>query len=65
MQWTVEATVTQGGVAGASGGTRCLPIIPSGRPGSPSDGRFGFALQGGRGQLTDYGVALVRAGWEY
>ena len=65
MQWTVEATVTPGSVAGASRGTRYLPIIPSGRPGSPSDWQFGFALQGGRGQLTHYGVALVRAGWEY
>jgi plastocyanin len=30
-----------------------------------SQWRFGFVVYGGRGQVTDYNVGLVRAGWYY
>ncbi|MGC8878577.1 MAG: hypothetical protein ACP5R2_05085 [Anaerolineae bacterium] len=45
--------------------TLYLPIISNDWPGSRSQWRFGFDVHIGRGQVTDYEVGLLRAGWYY
>ncbi|MDW8072523.1 MAG: hypothetical protein RMK79_13770, partial [Anaerolineae bacterium] len=42
-----------------------MPIIANDWPGSRSQWRFGFVVHIGRGQVTDYEVGLLRAGWYY
>jgi plastocyanin len=43
-----------------------LPIVLKNYwPGVVSQWRFGFDVHGGRGNVDDYDVALVRAGWYY